>query len=123
MKNQIMRYRTPTIGICFLIHKVDAINKNMKSAFIGGILLLALVHISLAQQSAEGAPSEWEKIGEVSVSLRNQTGSITVNGADRFVAIKLRVIDVSMEIDKLLVFYENGALQEIDATSAPADDG
>lgn len=89
----------------------------MKSAFVGGILLLALVHVSLAQKPATSAESEWEKIGETNASLKTQTGSIAIKSAGRFAAIKMISTDASIEIDKLLVFYENGALQEIDVNN------
>jgi hypothetical protein len=95
----------------------------MKSAFGVGLLLLALVHVSPAQNAATSVEAEWLKVGEVTVSLRSQTGSINVNDADHFAAIKLKVIDVSMMIDKLLIFYESGALQEIDVNNGLDESG
>jgi hypothetical protein len=56
----------------------------------------------------------WQKIGETVASFRSEDESIVVLGADEFSAIKLRVEDAPLHIDRLQVFYESGEMEEID---------
>jgi hypothetical protein len=56
----------------------------------------------------------WKKIGETVASFKTQNESIAVIGADEFAAIKLKVEDAPLSIDRLQVFYESGDMQEID---------
>lgn len=59
----------------------------------------------------------WEKIGETSASFKMQNESIAVLGADEFTAIKLKVKDAPLNIERLQVFYESGDMEEIDVKS------
>lgn len=54
----------------------------------------------------------WHKIGETTASFKTESESISVIGADRFKAIKLKATDASVNIEKLQIFYESGAVQE-----------
>ena len=56
----------------------------------------------------------WQKIGETVASFKSQDESIAVIGADEFSAIKIRVEDAPLQIDRLQVFYESGEMEEID---------
>lgn len=56
----------------------------------------------------------WQKIGETVASFKSQDESISVIGADEFSAIKIRVEDAPLEIQRLQVFYESGDMEEID---------
>lgn len=56
----------------------------------------------------------WQKIGETVASFKSQNESIAVLGADEFAAIKIRVEDAPLHIDRLQVFYESGDMEEID---------
>jgi gas vesicle protein len=56
----------------------------------------------------------WQKIGETVASFKSQNESIVVLGADEFAAIKIKVEDAPLEIDRLQVFYESGEMEEID---------
>jgi hypothetical protein len=56
----------------------------------------------------------WQKIGETIASFRSQDESIVVIGADEFSAIKLKVEDAPLHIERLQVFYESGEMEEID---------
>lgn len=56
----------------------------------------------------------WQKIGETVASFKSQDESISVIGADEFSAIKIRVEDAPLEIERMQVFYESGDMEEID---------
>lgn len=79
-------------------------------------MVLTSCSFAMAQQpgivtdNSEG----WQKIGETTVSFRGEDESIVVFGADEFEALKLRVTDGSIIIDRLQVFYESGETQELD---------
>ena len=83
------------------------------------IILVALVswnvHIARAQKPGIVLSNEkgWQKIGKTEASFKSQDESIAVIGADEFQAIKLKVDDAPLQIDRLQVFYESGDVQEI----------
>jgi vacuolar-type H+-ATPase subunit H len=56
----------------------------------------------------------WKKIGETTASFQSQNESIAVLGADEFSAIKLKVTNAPIEIERLQVFYESGDMEDID---------
>lgn len=56
----------------------------------------------------------WQKIGETVASFQSQDESIAVIGADEFSAIKIKVNDAPLHIERLQVFYESGDMEEID---------
>ena len=56
----------------------------------------------------------WQKIGETVASFKTQDESIVVIGADEFSALKIKVEDAPLEIERLQVFYESGEMEEID---------
>ena len=56
----------------------------------------------------------WQKIGETVASFKSQNESIAVIGADEFSAIKIKVEDAPLHIERLQVFYESGDMEEID---------
>ena len=56
----------------------------------------------------------WQKIGETIASFKEQDESIAVLGADEFAAIKIKVNDAPLQIERLQVFYESGDMEEID---------
>jgi hypothetical protein len=93
----------------------------MKRGF-GGILMLlgTLVAVnSYAQKPAVVISNEpgWHKIGEISADFKMDTESISVHGADEFSAIKLKVTDAPLNIERLQVFYESGDMEEINVRS------
>lgn len=55
----------------------------------------------------------WRKIGETVASFKSQNESIAVLGADEFAAIKIKVEDAPLHIERLQVFYESGDMEEI----------
>lgn len=56
----------------------------------------------------------WQKIGETVASFKEQDESIAVLGADEFTAIKIKVEDAPLQIERLQVFYESGDMEEVD---------
>jgi hypothetical protein len=56
----------------------------------------------------------WQKIGETVASFKEQDESIAVLGADEFFAIKIKVGDAPLQIERLQVFYESGDMEEIE---------
>lgn len=56
----------------------------------------------------------WTHIGETVASFKSEAESIMVIGADEFSAIKIKVEDAPLEIERCQVFYSNGEMEEID---------
>jgi hypothetical protein len=65
----------------------------------------------------------WQKIGETIASFKEQDESIAVLGADEFAAIKIKVNDAPLQIERLQVFYESGDMEEIDVKKAIQEGG
>lgn len=83
---------------------------------IGGLVLgLTVAFNSYAQKPAVVTSNEegWQKIGETTASFKMQNESISILGADEFTAIKLKVKDAPLTIERLQVFYESGEMEEI----------
>jgi hypothetical protein len=55
----------------------------------------------------------WHKIGTTTVSFNTETDQITVLGADRFKAIKMKVIDASIHLVSFEIFFESGDSQKV----------
>lgn len=93
------------------------------------VILMALFtwHIETAQAQKPGVVLDndpgWQKIGETIASFKEQDESIAVLGADEFAAIKIKVKDAPLEIERLQVFYESGDMEEIDVKKRIAKDG
>jgi len=89
----------------------------MKKAYVVlFILSVVFLNTSFAQKPAVMMSKEpgWHKIGEITASLKMQTESIVVLGADEFSSIKLRVTDAPLNIDRLQVVYESGEVEDIE---------
>lgn len=93
----------------------------MKKGFAGVLMLLgSVVGINTyAQKPAVVISNEagWHKIGEIAADFDMDTESISVHGADEFAAIKLKVKDAPLNIERLQVFYESGDMEEINVRS------
>lgn len=87
---------------------------------IAGMLLMTLGGLvcaeTYAQKPAVVASNEpgWHHIGHTTASFKMQNESIAVLGADEFTALKLKVTDAKLHIERLQVFYESGDMEEID---------
>ena len=86
--------------ICIMVTALFAFNIGVVHAQKPGVVL----------DNEEG----WKKIGETVASFKSQDESIAVLGADEFAAIKIRVEDAPLHIERLQVFYESGDMEEID---------
>jgi hypothetical protein len=64
-----------------------------------------------------GTEKGWHKIGEITASFDKQTESIIVMGKDEFAAIKLKVTDAPINIERVEVLYEGGEKQEINVAN------
>lgn len=89
----------------------------MKRIFVTALLIMAATLYSkvFAQKPAVVASNEpgWTHIGQTTASFKMQNESIVVLGADEFSAIKLKVEDADLNIERLQVFYESGDMEEI----------
>jgi hypothetical protein len=90
-----------------------------KAAIILLVLIAAMVKFGYAQKPAVVTKTEpgWTKIGEITASFKMQDESIVVLGADEFDAIKLKVTDAPINIERVQVFYESGDMEELDVRS------
>ena len=80
------------------------------------VLLVAYANLAFAQKPAiitSGKPG-WYKIGEVKADFKMQNESIVVLGKDEFKSIKLKVTDAPLNIEKVMVYYESGNMEEIE---------
>ena len=66
----------------------------------------------------------WHKIGETTVDFKKEKDEVSVIGADKFASIKFKVVDESIDLVSVEVFYESGDNQIININShikAPGD--
>jgi hypothetical protein len=82
------------------------------------IILLAIAVIygtASAQQTTvvSGDTAGWYKIGQANVDFKRDRDEIIVLGADRFKSIKLRVINVPIDLKDLEIYYESGNKQDV----------
>ena len=91
----------------------------MKKIVIMFSMMLGAVGITNAQKPAVVTSNEkgWQHIGQTSASFKSQSESIEVLGADEFTAIRLKVEEAPLHIEKLQVFYESGDSEEITVRS------
>jgi hypothetical protein len=89
----------------------------MKKVIMG--VLVAIGFAAQAQKPAVVSDNEpgWKHIGEVTASFKTTNESIVVLGADEFQAIKLKVTEAPIQIDRIQVFYESGQMEELDVKS------
>jgi len=55
----------------------------------------------------------WHKIGEVKADFKTESESIAILGKDKFKAVKFKVTDAPINIDKVVVRFEDDRTQEI----------
>jgi F0F1-type ATP synthase membrane subunit b/b' len=91
----------------------------MKKTAVVMMAIVASVQFAFAQKPSIVTSNEegWQKIGETTVSFKEEDESIVVMGADEFSALKLKVTDAPIKIERLQVFYESGEMQELDVES------
>jgi hypothetical protein len=108
MKAQFFGLKAPSI----LLNQ----KKMKKILVVWSLVIQALIINTAFAQKPEVAISNkpgWHKIGEVTASFNDQSESISVLGADKFKAIKLKVTDAPINIESASIFYESGESEEI----------
>lgn len=88
-----------------------------KTGFMLIIMLAIFCYTEMyAQKPAVVSSNEpgWQHIGQTTASFKTQNESIEVLGADEFTAIKLKVTEAPLHLERLQVFYESGDMEEID---------
>ena len=85
-----------------------------KLFFIPALLLFAGFSIVKAQQPAviTGNEPGWYKIGEKVVDFKSDRDHFWVEGADKFVAIQLRVTDAHIRFEDMNIVYELPGMPE-----------
>ncbi|HEY8936407.1 MAG TPA: hypothetical protein VIM65_14345 [Cyclobacteriaceae bacterium] len=66
----------------------------------------------------------WHKLGETTIDFKKEKDEISVVGADKFAAIKFKVLDESIDLVSAEIFYESGDNQIVNINShvnAPGD--
>lgn len=93
----------------------------MKKTVVSLVIVLAILCYTniYAQKPAVVSSNEagWQHIGQTTASFKSQSESIAILGADEFTAIKLKVTEAPLQIERLQVFYESGDMEEIDVRS------
>src|SRR5688572_20606919 len=92
--------------------------KKLLSVFFITMAVTCFTNV-FAQKPAVVSSNEpgWRHIGHITASFKGQTESIEVLGADEFTAIKLKVTEATLHIERLQVFYESCDMEEIDVRS------
>jgi len=87
----------------------------MKKVAVLFMMLLACGQLALAQDPAVvvSSKSGWHKIGDVKADFKTENESISVLGKDKFKAIKLKITDAPIDINKIVVYYEDDGMQNI----------
>lgn len=107
-----------------LIVNIFQMMTYMKKACVILLVLLGLlVNVGYSQKPAVVGDNDpgWKRIGQVTASFKKQSESISVLGADEFTAIKLKVSEAPISIERVQVFYESGDMEELDVRSKLED--
>jgi hypothetical protein len=81
------------------------------------ILLLFTLIAHIAPANAQKTPATsnnkagWYKIGDVTANFKLDNESIMVIGGVKFKAIKLKVLDASINIEAVDIYYESGNIE------------
>src|SRR5688500_17449865 len=102
----------------FVYYRFTKGDKIMKTIIVVIIMALLAWNTDVAHAQKPGVVLDndpgWQKIGETIASFKEQDESIAVLGADEFSAIKIKVEDAPLQIERLQVFYESGDMEEIE---------
>jgi hypothetical protein len=90
----------------------------MKRIIITTVMIMAVTLCTnlFAQKPAVVVSNEpgWTHIGHTTASFKMQDESVIVLGADEFTALKIKVSEANLHLERMQVFYESGETQEID---------
>src|SRR5215207_5495025 len=83
------------------------------------VMMGCIFNTTFAQKPAVVLDNDpgWKRIGQVTASFKTTSESIIVLGADEFQAIKLKISEAPIHIERLQVFYESGDMEEIEVKS------
>ncbi|MBP6334660.1 MAG: hypothetical protein KA444_04235 [Bacteroidia bacterium] len=87
------------------------------------LILLLAITASFSKTSAQDPAiitsdkTGWQKIADKNVDLKVDRDEISILGADRFAAIKIRVTEASLEIYDMEIHYESGDKEVIEVRS------
>jgi hypothetical protein len=79
------------------------------------IILLFVAGYVKAQQPGVVVSDKagWHKIGETTVEFKQEKDEISVMGADRFAAVKIKVTESPVNITSFDIYFENGEVQSV----------
>ncbi|HLO58975.1 MAG TPA: hypothetical protein VK179_09555 [Bacteroidales bacterium] len=88
----------------------------MKTLFVS--LCAALVFFNAGAQQKDhkvvtSDKTDWYKLGETTVSFNTDRDEISVSGADKFGALKFKVMDVPIHLMSLEAYFDDGGKQDI----------
>src|SRR5687768_616491 len=90
----------------------------MKKIIVLALMILGMICYTklYAQKPAVVGTNEpgWHHIGQLTASFKSQSESLAVLGADEFSALKIKITDGPLHIERMQVFYESGDMEEID---------
>jgi hypothetical protein len=88
---------------------------KMRLAAVAATLLLAApVYAGKAVEPRGGGPGDWRLIGTTHASHRADHDAIIVQGPfDNFRRIKFKVTDAPLNMERMVVTYDNGAPEQI----------
>jgi hypothetical protein len=94
----------------------------MKKAIVLFIMLTGFGVAAFAQKPGIVASDKagWHKIGEVKANFKAESDAIVPMGKDTFKAVKLKVTDAPIDINQVIVTYEDETMQKIPVDGALA---
>jgi hypothetical protein len=83
------------------------------------VLGLAAATVTFAQKPAVVADSKpgWHRIAGLEADFTKDHESVHIMGNDEFAALRFRVEDAAIHIDKMQIFYESGDQEDLDVKS------
>jgi hypothetical protein len=91
---------------------------SLAAAVILGLGLIVPAHAQEVSRSRQGPPGSWRLIGTVEAGFRADHDGIIVTGPfDDFRRIKFKVTGAALNLQRLVVTYENGQPEPIDVRS------
>jgi hypothetical protein len=87
------------------------------SLMLAGIMIGT---VAFGQKPAVVADSKpgWHRLGALQASFKKQNESIHIMGNDEFTALKFKIVDAPIHIERMQVFYESGDMEDIDVKKA-----
>ena len=84
------------------------------------LLLLMLVSAGIIEKATAQIPAVvlndkngWHKIGNTTVSFKNDHDEILILGSNRFVSIKFKVTDAPIDLENLEIYFRSGDKQVV----------